>query len=98
MSTITLEKRKSVIRFYDPLFDHDNDKYTDVTITVERKRYANKKEFFYIDYKYKYSQIHNLVLQAIYEICKKNNHIYIYILKHQFFSYIDYTYLTKIKF
>ena len=55
MSTVTLETRKAIIRFYDPLFDHDNDKYTDVTIKVERKRYANKKEFFYIDYKYKYS-------------------------------------------
>lgn len=55
MSTVTLEIREAIIRFYDPLFDHEIDKYTDVTIKVERKRYANTKEFFYIDYKYDFS-------------------------------------------
>ena len=50
--TKVINTRKHVDRFYDY---RDVDKYTDVTITVERKRYTNNKDFFYINYCYKYS-------------------------------------------
>lgn len=53
MTTI-LSKRKSVIRFYNPLSNNTN-KYTDVIVSVERKKYTNNKEFFCVHYDYEYS-------------------------------------------
>ena len=50
--TKVINTRKSVYRFYDYI---DVCKYTDVNITVERKRYTNNKDFFYIKYDYAYS-------------------------------------------
>jgi len=46
-----LNKRKYVIRFYNPL-SNDTNKYTDVIVSVERKKYTNNKEFFYVHYEY----------------------------------------------
>ena len=52
--SVIIEERKNLIRFYSYM-NKDEDKYTDVNVTVIKKRYTNGSEYFDISYNYSYS-------------------------------------------